>query len=251
MSNTKALRKNILSAALGGCLLSLLPVSATLAASNDGALIGRTASGTTVVATNLENGLERSVMADETGNYRFPFLPVGTYRIEVRKDGQVVQKAEQVRISLGNASNFTAEEIKRLPVERDAGAVALLTPGVGKGDKDLGGFSFGGSSVAENTVYINGLNVTDFSNRIGNSAVPYAFYKEFQVKTGGYSVEFGRTTGGVINAVTKSGSNDFEYGAELVWEPASLQTAGTDRYDTEGNLAYSFSRDNATDTNLK
>ncbi len=284
MSNKRALRKNILSAALGGCLLSLMPVGATLAASNDGALIGRTASGTTVVATNLENGLERTVTADEKGNYRFPFLPVGTYRIEVRKDGQVVQKAEQVRISLGNAtrlnigaesgvidtvqvrgtavvspidvssvesaSNFTAEEIQRLPVERDAGAVALLTPGVGKGDKDLGGFSFGGSSVAENTVFINGLNVTDFSNRIGNSAVPYAFYKEFQVKTGGYSVEFGRTTGGVINAVTKSGSNEFKYGAEVVWEPSFMQTAGTDRYDTDGNLAYSFSRDKSTDTNL-
>ena len=49
--------------------------------------------------------------------------------------------------------------------------------------------------------------------------MPYSFYKEFQVKTGGYSVEFGRTTGGVINAVTKSGTNEFEYGTEVVWEP--------------------------------
>ena len=55
------------------------------------------------------------------------------------------------------------------------------------------GISFGGSSIAENTIYINGLNVTDFYNRVGASTVPYAFYKEFQVKTGGYSVEFGRT----------------------------------------------------------
>ena len=50
--------------------------------------------------------------------------------------------------------------------------------------------------------------------------VPYAFYKEFQVKTGGYSVEFGRTTGGVINAVTRSGTNEFEFGTEVVWEPS-------------------------------
>ena len=69
--------------------------------------------------------------------------------------------------------------------------------------------------MAENTVYINGLNVTDFYNRIGFSSVPFAFYEEFQVKTGGYSVEFGRTTGGVINAVTRSGSNEFQFGAEL------------------------------------
>ena len=84
--------------------------------------------------------------------------------------------------------------------------------------------SFGGSSVAENTVYINGLNVTDFYNRIGFSSVPFAFYEEFQVKTGGYSVEFGRTTGGVINAVTRSGTNEFEFGSEVMWEPDFLQS---------------------------
>ena len=88
-------------------------------------------------------------------------------------------------------------------MERDPLAVALLAPGLVKGE--FGGVSFGGSSVAENSVYINGLNVTDFYNRVGFSSVPFSFYKEFQVKTGGYSVEFGRTTGGVINAVTQIG----------------------------------------------
>ena len=48
--------------------------------------------------------------------------------------------------------------------------------------------------------YVNGLNVTDFYNRNGFSEAPFAFYQEFQVKTGGYSVEFGRSTGGVVNA---------------------------------------------------
>ncbi len=91
------------------------------------------------------------------------------------------------------------------------------TPGLCAGGNC--GVSFGGSSIAENTIYINGLNVTDFYNRVGSSSVPYAFYKEFQVKTGGYSVEFGRTTGGVINAVTRSGTNEFEYGTEVAWEP--------------------------------
>jgi hypothetical protein len=104
-------------------------------------------------------------------------------------------------------------------------SVARLAPGVVKGHNFGGGagVSFGGSSVAENTIYINGLNVTDFYNRIGFSSVPYAFYDEFQVKTGGYSVEFGRTTGGVINAVTRRGTNDFKFGGEVTWEPDSLQ----------------------------
>ena len=100
------------------------------------------------------------------------------------------------------------------------------------------GVSFGGSSIAENTVYINGLNVTDFYNRVGSSTVPYSFYKEFQVKTGGYSVEFGRTTGGVINAVTRSGTNEFEFGTEVVWEPSSLQSSKTDRFNRDGSAAH-------------
>jgi hypothetical protein len=134
----------------------------------------------------------------------------------------------------------TREDLERLPVERDIMSVAMLAPGLTKGDAGLCaggncGVSFGGSSIAENTVYINGLNVTDFYNRVGASSVPYAFYKEFQVKTGGYSVEFGRTTGGVINAVTRSGTNEFEFGTEIAWEPEFLQSSKTDRFDRAGN----------------
>ena len=132
--------------------------------------------------------------------------------------------------STESATNVTAEELERLPVERDLMSVAQLAPGLSKGDSAFGGVSFGGSSVAENSVYINGLNVTDFYNRIGFSSVPYAFYKEFQVKTGGYSVEYGRTTGGVINAVTTSGTNEFEFGAEIVWEPNFAQSEGGNYY---------------------
>ena len=95
--------------------------------------------------------------------------------------------------------------------------------------------SFGGSSVAENSVYINGLNVTDFYNRIGSSTVPFAFYEEFQVKTGGYSVEFGRTTGGVINAVTRSGTNEFHFGAEVVWEPQLAAARGRGQLRSNGD----------------
>ena len=284
MQKTK-FRKNILTVALGACIMSLAP-NMLLAAATDGALTGRVttnASGTSVVAKNLETGLERSVTVDAKGNYRFPFLPVGTYRIEVSSNGQVVQTIDQVSVSLGNATtlnignsdvldtvvvkggviispidvssvesatNFTAKEIERLPVPRDASAVALLTPGVNKGDPDLGGISFGGSSIAENSVYINGLNVTDFYNRVGFSSVPFSFFKEFQIKTGGYSVEFGRTTGGVINAVTNSGTNELRYGAELVWQPSFLQTSATDRYDSDGNPVRISSYDQSDSLNL-
>jgi outer membrane receptor protein involved in Fe transport len=88
--------------------------------------------------------------------------------------------------------------------------------------------------VAENAVFINGLNVTDMYTRRGFSTAPFAFFKEFQVKTGGYSVEFGRSTGGVINAVTRSGSNEFEGGVEVTAEPRAWRASGGDHFHRDG-----------------
>src|SRR5688572_24773998 len=226
-----------------------------------------------ITVRNPETGFTRTVKPDASGYYRFPFLPVGKYQVDATRDGAVLGKLAEVTVALGtattanvtvgaitleeiqvlgtrivtavdvksteSATNVTREELERLPVERDILSVALLAPGLNKGDDDLClsgicGVSFGGSSVAENSVYINGLNVTDFYNRVGASSVPYAFYKEFQVKSGGYSVEFGRTTGGVINAVTRSGTNEFEYGTEVTWEPSSLQSSKKDHFDRSG-----------------
>ena len=55
------------------------------------------------------------------------------------------------------------------------------------------------------------MNVTNFRNGLGASTIPFEFYDQFQIKTGGYSAEFGRSTGGVVNAVTKRGSNDWQF----------------------------------------
>lgn len=269
-------RKSGLCVAMGICLASMASWQPAFAANNDGSLAGRVAAGSEVTVHNADTGFTRTVRADAEGNYRFPFLPVGNYTLRASKDGQAVGEPIEVVVSLGNATNVnlgqatnlaavqvigtrfitpvdvkstesatnvTREDLARLPVERDPISVALLAPGLTKGDSDLGGISFGGSSVAENSVYINGLNVTDFYNRVGFSSVPFSFYKEFQVKTGGYSVEFGRTTGGVINAVTRSGTNEFDYGAEFVWEPHSLQSKARDHYDANGNRYYTASHD--------
>ena len=56
--------------------------------------------------------------------------------------------------------------------------------------------SLGGASVAENVYYINGMNVTNFRTGLGASTIPFEFYDQFQIKTGGYGAEFGRSTGG-------------------------------------------------------
>ncbi|HEX5765199.1 MAG TPA: TonB-dependent receptor, partial [Woeseiaceae bacterium] len=251
------------------CLTPVAPVA--LAQSQDGAVAGRTEPGAELVIRNPDTGFSRTTTATADGSFRFPFIPVGTYSLEATKEGEPIASAIPVTVSLGkttivdagvideiqvvasrsinaidvssteSATNINKAQLARLPVERDLLSVAQLAAGVNKGEFD--GVSFGGSSVAENAVYINGLNVTDFYRRIGFSSVPYAFYEEFQVKTGGYSVEFGRTTGGVINAVTRSGSNEFEYGVEAVWEPSFLQGDGDDHYDADGNPIYIASHD--------
>jgi hypothetical protein len=259
-----ALQKSTLWLALGMALSMPLAMPA-FAANTDGSLVGHVPAGATVTVRNPETGFERTVTADSDGSYRFPLLPVGRYTVEVNAGGSAVGGVQTVVISLGNATthdvgtgtaeleavtvqgssispidvsstetatNLTIEQIDRLPVARDALSVALLAPGVVRGE--FGGVSFGGSSVAENAVYVNGLNITDFYNRVGFSTVPFNFFQEFQVKTGGYSVEFGRTTGGVLNTVTKSGTNEFKAGAQLVYEPDWLQS---EQQDNPGRIS--------------
>ncbi len=84
--------------------------------------------------------------------------------------------------------------------------------------------TIGGGSVAENAYYINGLNITNPDTYVGSARVPFYFYKTVDVQTGGYPAEFGRATGGVINATTKQGTNDAFIAFHLDWEPKSLQS---------------------------
>ena len=131
---------------------------------------------------------------------------------------------------------MTSDDIQRLPIPRDQNAVVLMAPGAVQGDLAFGTAgnrahygtgsayaSLGGASVAENVYYINGMNVTNFRNGLGASTIPFEFYDQFQIKTGGYSAEFGRSTGGVVNAVTKRGSNDWQFTLGGYFQPDSLR----------------------------
>jgi hypothetical protein len=136
---------------------------------------------------------------------------------------------------------ITSIDLGRLPVPRDINAVALMAPGAVYGDarfgvsktgssygSNYGLASFGGASVAENAYYINGMNVTNFRNGLGGSSVPFEFYDQVQLKTGGYGAEFGRSTGGVLNAVTKRGTNEWKVRAGYYTEPRSLREGAPD-----------------------
>lgn len=233
---------------------------------------GAAVSGATVSIKNLDTGASRDLTTDASGSYRFPQLPTGNYEVVVTRDGKVVAK-QNVTVGVGGsvalpfdlaaADRAGAEvievvgarpsavdltvtdsgliigeaEIDKLPVGRDTTSVALLAPGTVKGDSRFGNLaSFSGASVAENVFYINGINVTNFRNGLGGNSVPFEFYKQFQVKTGGYGAEFGRSLGGVINAVTKTGTNEFEAGVNVYWTPDSLRENSPDTLDYRSQM---------------
>ncbi|GHF81467.1 TonB-dependent receptor [Thalassotalea marina] len=213
------------------------------------------AEGITVKAVNVDTGTSRTIELDADGSYRLAKLPTGNYEVTVSKGNQVLA-LEKVRLSLGanTITNFEIEapnddtevievvassvatldltssdsglvigeaEIDRLPVSRTLTSVALLAPGVIGGDQAFGAntASFGGSSVAENICYINGMEVTNTRNGLGCGELPFEFYKEFQVKTGGYSARYGRATGGAINATAKKGTNEWEFAVTGTYTP--------------------------------
>lgn len=130
----------------------------------------------------------------------------------------------------------------QLPIARNITAVTLLAPTVVSGGSSGNAAfanqpSIGGSSVGENAFYVNGLNTTNFDTYIGAVTVPFDFYKTVEVKTGGYPAEFGRATGGVVNAVTKSGSNDFTFGLHGNYTGPKLADESIDTYQTANRLA--------------
>lgn len=147
------------------------------------------------------------------------------------------------------------EVFSRAPLGRSATSVVLLAPGTSEGESGFatGQYgatgtmaSFAGSSIGENVYYINGMNITNFRNFIGGSTIPFELFDQIEVKTGGYQAEFGRSTGGVTNAVTKSGSNEFEFGVNAYFSPDSLTE---DRATTYTSANQFDERDN-TDINV-
>lgn len=133
------------------------------------------------------------------------------------------------------------ELTSQLPIARSLTAVTLLAPTVTSGGSAANGAfagqpSIGGSSVGENAFYINGLNITNFDTYIGAVTVPFDFYKTIEVKTGGYPAEFGRATGGVINAVTKSGTNDFTFALRGNYSGPEIEEESPDTFQAANRL---------------
>jgi hypothetical protein len=246
--------------ALGGALMFSTPV---FAQTSEGSLFGTASGGTAVILVNVETGQSRQITSDSDGTFSFARVPPGRYRVTsggitrevnvgigsgtqvslLAADSQRIEvTGSRVRSSIDVSSVesntvFSQEDIQRLPVARNVNSVALLAPGTVQGDKNLGSnrnndsgnanlASFGGASVAENGYYINGFDVTNIRNFLSYAELPFDAIAQQQIKTGGYGAEFGRSLGGVVSLVTKSGTNDWKGGGSIYIAPSGLRAGG-------------------------
>lgn len=271
----------------------LVALGAAQAQSTTGSIVGSVGEGvgTTVLVEN-NSGFSREVPVDARGRYAAGNLPLGTYKVTVKRDGAVVETRENVGITVGANTDVsfaaagsgvqtldsvtvsaaslatidvssvdtrtvvTSEQLAQLPLGRTAEAIALLAPGVvvnsgGFDNGPLGGSlpSFGGSAASENAYYLNGFNTTAISNNLGGLTLPYGAIDQQEIFTGGYGAQFGRSNGGVINQIGKRGTNEWKFGAAVIWEPNGLRTNQRDIYwrpdaqaGTVNNAAYRYAR---------
>jgi len=202
--------------------------------------------GTTVTLTNEGTNISRTTKTDGEGNYLFSLVGVGTYRLtvehagfkknvqsgitlEVNQNGrldvalEVGQASEVVEVSAAVPQIDTSgavlgkvedtRRIEDLPlVDRDTLQLGLLQAGVFAPDPDDGSgnpFSVSGQRSESLTFLVDGADNTNFlNNRIVVSPNPDAV-GEFKILTNNYDAEFGRSSGGIVNQVIKSGTNNW------------------------------------------
>lgn len=240
-----------------------------------GSISGQVTARSNVAVEQVGTGSMRNATAASDGSYRIGALPPGVYRVTYTDaDGQ--PRSVETEVTIGSSSLvgtrsgvvqlekfvvngssinpldfastekvslLTEKQINLLPIARDLTSVALQAPGTTVGDIGFAGAfktlpSFGGSSVAENAIFVNGFNISNFRNGLFGADVPFEFFSNFETKTGAFSAEFGRSTGGVINATTKRGSNDYKAGANVIWSPNAGRSQSPSSFftNTDGDV---------------
>src|SRR6185312_4367801 len=134
-------------------------------------------------------------------------------------------------------TTITSKQLQQLPLGRTAEDIALLAPGVGMGSPELATGPtgnpinvFGGASTAENAYYVDGMNTTEMLNNQGGISLPYGAIAQQQTMISGYGAAYGRSIGGVINQIGKSGSNEWHFGGRALWQPANWRADPVNYY---------------------
>jgi hypothetical protein len=206
--------------------------------------------GATIVALHRATNVEHRATADAEGRFALPGLPVGAYQVAASLVGFATTTLPEITLAVGERADLaitlelaavatqvdvtaagavvdlqktsisavlSERQIMSLPSNgRDFISFATLTPGVAT-DRGLGalqssGLSFAGQRGRSNNISLdgfdnNGVNLGDVRATISQDAV-----REFQVMTSSFSAEFGKASGGVLNIVSRSGTNAFSGG---------------------------------------
>ncbi len=241
--------------------------------------------GAGVAVKNLGNNQIINTKTDQSGYFRVGQLQPATYIVTINAAGFAPYKAEKVTVNVGSLTQVNPrltigateqvevsaetatinteshefapvldeKQIHDLPINGGRwSSFALLTPGVVSNSAGFGLLSFRGMSNVLNNVTIDGAdnNQAFFSEERGRTRAGYSTAKvavqEFQVNTSNYSAEYGRSAGGVVNTVTKSGTNqihgevyfydrDNAWGSMNPYTTIPVKNATTGKYD---NMPY-------------
>lgn len=199
----------------------------------------------------------RTATSNSEGFYRMLQVPPGVYKVSVTANNFSGGTAEGVNVALGKTvevdvalkvggvseqvvitsddvaridpndnkiqTNITSKTIEALPKGTNLTTLLKVSPAA-RAESKSGGFQIDGASGSENSFIIDGQEVSNF--RTGtlnfNNNLPFQFVQEIQIKTSGFEAEYGGATGGVVNVVTKGGSNEFHGLAEYTFEPDKL-----------------------------
>lgn len=210
-----------------------------------------------ITVQHTTKGISRSVTTNAVGDYTLRNLPVGEYTLVISGDGykrqeqtikvligepviietvlgtksagnvvqvvgSTIQSLDMAETTAGRSFDYT--ELQVLPVENGFESMVLMTPGTvenGAPGSFRGASSIGGASSAENGYYLNGINITQIESGLGAFTMPWEAIEQTNVQTSGITAEFGGALGGIVNAVSKSGDNEYRFGVEYRLDPYS------------------------------
>ncbi len=266
-------------------LVALFAVAPASAQEQVGAIVGTVsdASGAVLPGATVEavsaGGTRLSGTTNESGAYRFPRVPPGMYVVVGKLDGFNPAEVQDVSVRLGDtvtanitlevgavsetisvvgeagqvdvkssatAASITSEQIESLPKGRDFTGIATQAAGASQ-EGFLGGISIDGASGSENRFVIDGVDTTHPQDGTSGQNMVTDFVEEVQVKSAGYAAEYGGSVGGVISAVTKSGTNEFKgwvglYYGDSGWNGDERATP----YRSSPTLYRTFDKDDVT-----
>ena len=231
--------------------------------------------GATITAHNEATGLTRTAVVSATGTYRIGSLPAGRYEVQAALNGfsTQVRKGVEVLIASTTTADFsmkvatvsetievqgetplvqtttsdvgqviTNRLIENIPLNgRKFQDLSLLVPGTRSSNyydptkTEVGGVSFGGATGRNVIISVDGGDNNDGVVRGLLQQFSEDAIQEYKVTTQRYSAEFGRSTGGVVNVVTKSGTNTF-HGTAFAYgrnESLNAKTYFQDKQNTD------------------